>query len=116
RRRPLVPTVLESAVSRDCTATHGCHQTRSSNSALKKQNPQSKIQEEPGGETSKLRDDSSEAAAKGRSPPRSPWRGEFWQRLAAVLVPFDASPHPSAFGGHPLPQGEREESLFALPR
>src|SRR3954462_6764593 len=33
---------------------------------------------------------------------------------AAVSVPFDASPHPSAFGGHPLPQGEREESLFAL--
>src|SRR5436309_15536782 len=72
------------------------------------------LRSEPGGETSKLRDDASEAAAKGRSPRRSPWRGEFWQRLAAVSVPFDASPHPSAFGGHPLPQGEREESLFAL--
>src|SRR5438552_603102 len=45
----------------------------------------------PGGETSKLRGDASEAVAKGRSPRPSPWRGEFWQRLA---VPFDASPHP----------------------
>src|SRR2546423_12170474 len=79
-----------------------------------RRNLQSMLRSEPGGETSKLREDASEAAAKGRSPRRSPWRGEFWQRLAAVSVPFDASPHPSAFGGHPLPQGEREESLFAL--
>src|SRR5204862_3250709 len=77
-------------------------------------NPRSK--RNLGDETSKLRGDASEAVAKERSPRRSPWRGEFWQRLAAVSVPFDASPHPSAFGGHPLPQGEREESLFALPR
>src|SRR5256714_1708264 len=79
-----------------------------------RRNLQSMLRSEPGGETSKLRDDASEAVAKGRSPRRSPWRGEFWQSLAAVSVPFDASPHPSAFGGHPLPQGEREESLFAL--
>ena len=95
------------SLSRRCHRNSACWlpSPRQSNAPQTKQNPdQGPNRNLTRNLIAKRRGAQSQSAS--RRPSR--WRAESW-RGSFCSVPLDASPHPSAFGGHPPHRGEREE-------
>lgn len=95
-----------------------CRQPQQSNAARKKPSPRSMVPSALGDETASEQAGASAATAKshfGISCPNTKRLGEAPHVTWYVLT---HPPHPTAFGGHPLPRGEREERhhLFGLSR